>query len=148
MKEHFPKFSFDEVKSWNTSLSLPILPKTESGEVFRQFCTHPWLSRPLIQTDWMAIPNTELHGTDDKELMDFKSEDCPKGSFAVYKGESFDIWDPDRHKYYAWAPADTVNNFLFEKRKRSHARGVLGPFSSFETYQIDDIHPIGTDNLQ
>jgi len=138
----FPEFSFDEVSSWNTSLSLPILPRTDSGELFRQFCTHPWLSTPLKQSDWMAIPNTELHGTADKELMDFKSEDCPMGSFAVYKGESFDIWDPDRRKYYAWAPADTVNNHLFEKRKRSHARGVLGPFSSFETYQIDDIETL------
>ena len=142
VKAGFPKFTFNEANNWNSSLSLPILPQTGSDEILRQFGKHPWLSRPLRKSDWIAIPNTELHGTSDKWLMDLESEVCPKGSAAVFKGESFDIWDPDRGKYYAWATVSTIESHLFEKRKRAHTRKVQGPFSGFSAEQIDDIETL------
>jgi hypothetical protein len=51
--------------------------------------------------------------------MDLKSEECPKGFWPVYKGESFDIWTPDTGKYYAFADPEKVIPWLYAKRLRS-----------------------------
>ena len=69
-------------------------------------------------TSWRARPDAELHATMQKGLMDLDSDEQPKGSWPVYKGESFDLWNPDTGSYYAWADPDQVVPFLFEKRLR------------------------------
>jgi hypothetical protein len=60
-----------------------------------------------------------MDATNQKNLMDLKSEECPKGFWPVYKGESFDIWTPDTGEYYAFADPDEVIPWLYAKRLRS-----------------------------
>ena len=52
--------------------------------------------------------------------MDLESEDCPQGFWPVYKGESYDIWNPDTGKYYAWADPDIVIPVLQKRRMRGN----------------------------
>src|SRR5207245_1096089 len=55
----------------------------------------------------------------DKGLMDLASVARPEGFWPVFKGESFDVWQPDTGRYYGWADPQTVVPYLQEKRLRS-----------------------------
>jgi len=45
--------------------------------------------------------------------------DAPEGYWPVYKGESFDLWNPDTGSYYAWADPEPVLQWLQAKRLRA-----------------------------
>jgi hypothetical protein len=111
-------FSANEVLSWNDTASLPLLPTEESLEVFAQLRKSPRLDLNDGQ-GWRARPDTELHATNQKDLMDLESEKCPKGFWPVFKGESFDLWTPDTGRYYAWADPKVVRPWILQKRMRS-----------------------------
>ncbi|MDE2644241.1 MAG: hypothetical protein OXI05_00170 [Bacteroidota bacterium] len=110
-------FALEEVTSWNDTLSLPLLPKADSVEVFAQLRKSPRLD---LKSDghWRARPDAELHSRNQKYLMDLKNKECPDGFWPVYKGASFDLWTPDTEKYYAWADPGPVLDFLQSKRQR------------------------------
>lgn len=112
-------FAGGEVASWNDTASLPLLPSDESLGVFARLRAVPRLDLDNAKS-WRARPHTELHATNDKPLMDLKSESRPRGFWPVYKGESFDLWEPDRGggTYYAWADPKTVLEHLQSKRRR------------------------------
>jgi hypothetical protein len=112
------RFSPTHVLSWNDSASLPLLPTEQSMEVFLQLRRAPRLDLDDGKS-WRARPDRELDATNQKNLMDLKSEKCPKGSWPVFKGESFDIWTPDTGEYYAFADPDEVIPWLYTKRLRS-----------------------------
>jgi hypothetical protein len=114
------RFGPDEVLSWNDSASLPLLPTERSLGIFAQLRKSPRLDLNDGKS-WRARPDSELHATAQKPLMDLRSEARPKGFWPVFKGESFDIWEPDRGKdtYYAWADPKEVNGWLYGKRLKS-----------------------------
>jgi len=51
--------------------------------------------------------------------MTFEGKDRSDGYWPVYKGESFDIWNPDTGTYYAWADPGPVLDWLQGKRLRA-----------------------------
>lgn len=109
-------FKSSEVLSWTDTASLPLLPSEESLDVFARMRQHPRLD--LDQPGkWRARPHTELHATNDKKLMDLESKDKPRGFWPVFKGESFDLWEPDNGpgSYYAWADPKVVVPHLHKK---------------------------------
>jgi hypothetical protein len=112
------RFAPADVLSWNDSASLPLLPTELSVEVFAQLRKAPRLDLDDGKSR-RARPDTELHATAQKPLMDLNSETCPKGFWPVFQGESFDIWTPDTGKYYAFADPDEVIPWLHAKRLRS-----------------------------
>lgn len=112
------RFAPADVLSWNDTASLPLLPSEQSVQVFAQLRKAPWLDLSDGKS-WRARPDTELHATAQKPLMDLRSEKCPKGSWPVFKGELFDIWTPDTGEYYAFADPDEVIPWLYAKRLRS-----------------------------
>ena len=59
--------------------------------------------------------------TNQKFLMDF-SENHPKDFWKVYKGASFEIWNPDTGSYNAFADPSKVLTWIQEKRLRSHKK--------------------------
>jgi hypothetical protein len=122
-------FYGSEIEEWNDTASLPLLPTDESVEVFEQLRKAPRLDLNDGRS-WRARPHTELHATNDKQHMDLKSKACPKGYWPVYKGESFDLWNPDTGVYYAWADPETMRQVLQEKRRRG-GRNRRSPFSEF-----------------
>ncbi len=112
------KFKFSEVLKWNESISLPLMPTTYSSEVFAQLRKSPWLSINE-QNKWRARPDREMDATNQKSLMHFSSE-CPDGFWPVYKGASFDLWNPDTGEYNAFADPKKVLKWLQKKRLRSN----------------------------
>lgn len=132
-----PAFFYGEdIRQWNDTSSLPLLPADESVEVFAQLRKAPRLDLDDGRS-WRARPHAELHATNDKGLMDLTSKECPKGFWPVYKGESFDLWTPDTGVYYAWADPETVLPVLQEKRVRS-GRRENSPFAEFEAKVLRD----------
>jgi len=123
-------FYGDQIQSWNDTASLPLLPTDESVEVFAQLRKSPRLDLN-DGTSWRSRPHSELHATNDKDLMDVKSKERPRGFWPVFKGESFDLWTPDTGTYYAWADPKKVLPHLQQKRLRG-GRNQNSPFSEFD----------------
>ncbi len=107
-----------DVRAWNDSASLPLLPNEESVEVFAQLRKAPRLDLNSAR-QWRARPDAELHATAQKNLMDLASEECPDGFWPVYKGESFDLWTPDTGTYYAWADPEPALKWIQSKRLKA-----------------------------
>lgn len=122
------RFPVREVLSWTDTAALPLLPSEASGEVFLQLRKSPRLDLNVPES-WRARPHAELHATNDKPLMKLV-DDPPEGYWPVFKGESFDIWEPDRKIYYAWADPEKVMKALQKKRLRSSkmARSAFNEF--------------------
>ena len=111
-------FYSTDVRAWNDSASLPLLPNEESVGVFAQLRKAPRLDQNL-PAQWRARPDAELHATAQKKLMDLESEECPDGFWPVYKGESFDLWTPDTGIYYAWADPGPALDWIQSKRLKA-----------------------------
>lgn len=129
-------FYGEEIEQWNDSASLPLLPSDESMEVFAQLRKAPRLDLNDGKS-WRARPHTELHATNDKKYMDLESEDCPPGFWPVYKGESFDLWNPDTDSYYAWADPEKLVPLLQAKCIRG-GKNARSPFSEFPAAWLRD----------
>ena len=111
-------FSSTDVRKWNDSVSLPLLPNEEAVDVFAQLRKAARLDLN-VAGQWRARPDRELDATNQKYLMDLVSEECPDGFWPVYKGKSFDLWTPDTETYYAWADPEPVRQWIQAKRLRA-----------------------------
>lgn len=130
-------FYGEDIRTWNDTASLPLLPTDDSVEVFAQLRKSPRLDLDDSRS-WRARPiQGDLNSTTGKPLMDLKSEDCQKGFWPVFKGESFELWTPDTGTYYAWADPQKVLPHLQEKRLRG-GRNRKSPFSEFDPRVLHD----------
>jgi len=129
-------FALQEVGTWTDTWALPLLPNDDAGDVFAQLRRAPRLD-VRVDGGWRARPAREFDATNDKALMKFVQEQ-PEGYWPVFKGESFDIWQPDTGTYYAWAKPSKVTAALQLKRVRS-ARLDRSAFSEFPSSWINDI---------
>lgn len=123
------RFALEEVLSWTDTAALPLLPSEKAAETFAQIRKAPNLG-VSGKNSWRVRPYAELHATNDKRFMDL-SEEPPDGFWPVYKGESFEIWEPDTGVYYAWADPVVITEQLQEKRIRGN-RNSRSPFSEFD----------------
>lgn len=114
-------FSLTEVLLWNDAATLPVLPTDESIDIFAQLRKAPRLDLN-INRQWRARPDREMDATNQIDLMDLESEECPEGYWPVLGGRSFDIWTPDNNANDAWADSNTVFEFLQNKRLRAKNR--------------------------
>jgi hypothetical protein len=120
-------FQPSEVEAWTDAASLPMLPNEDSLDVFAQLRQAPRLDCDDLQT-WRVRPYAELHATSDKPLMDL-TLGPPDGYWPVYKGESFDLWQPDTGTYYGWADPDIVIPVLQGKRQSRSSKSAFAEFS-------------------
>jgi len=133
------EFPVENVLEWNETASLPLLPTEKSGEVFAQLRKQPSLGKK-VSDSWRFRPYTELHATNDKynrdgtPLMHFV-ERRPRGALPIFKGESFDIWEPDMgsNSYYAWGVPEVVD----ERLQRKRLRGLMLEKSAYFELQHD-----------
>lgn len=115
------QFTVEEVLTWTDTAALPLLPAEGSASVFARMRKAPRLDS-REDGDWFARPHRELDATNDKSLM-VLTADRPPRHWPVFKGESFDLWEPDRDAYYAWADPKTMVKHLADKRFRGRTRG-------------------------
>lgn len=128
------RFRKAEVVSWTDSAALPLLPTEISSRVFVLLRRSPRLDRNVLG-EWRARPYREFHATDDKlgkkgNVIDVSSLACPQGFWPVYKGESFDLWQPDTGSYYGWADPEIAIPKL-EQRRLASLRTKDAPFAEF-----------------
>jgi hypothetical protein len=62
--------------------------------------------------------------------MILEEDDAPDDAWTVYKGASFNIWQPDTGTYYAWADPKVVSDELQRRRTRGQ-RIARSAFSEF-----------------
>ena len=127
-------FSEKQVLSWTDSASLPSLPKEASLGVFLQMRKSPRLDLN-DRKSWRAQPLQEMNTTIQKNLMDLKSLKCPKGYWPVWTGRSFDIWNPDTGKYYAYADPKKAIPWLLKKRPNRH-KNLKSSHSEFSSEYV------------
>ena len=130
-------FSGTDVQTWNDTASLPLLPTERSIEIFAQLRKAPRVDLN-DGTGWRARPlQGDLNSTTGKPLMDLASEECPRGFWPVFKGQSFDLWTPDTGTYYAWIDPKRVMPHLQRTRLRG-GRNRRSPFSEFDPKWLRD----------
>lgn len=129
------RFKASEVLNWTDTASLPLLPSEQSADVFLRLRKSPRLDAGF--GDWNCRPiQGDLNATFDKNLFTF-SEIQPTGYWPVYKGASFDIWNPDTNEYYAWVNPERIMEHLQVKRKRGH-KNSRSAFCKFSEMWIKD----------
>lgn len=127
-----------EVSTWSDTSSLPMLPAEESVEVFSQMRKAPRLDREDQQ--WKVRPYCEMHATQQKDLMTFTENNCRKLYWPVYKGESFDLWNPDTGIYYGYANSLSAAQWIHQRRNR----GRMNPSSPHREFDLTYITNEGT----
>ena len=132
------KLAVSDVLDWTSTAAIPLLPTQQSGDTFLQLRRSPRLDHSDASS-WQVRPYTELHATADKTLMKF-TEKAPAGFWPVYKGESFDIWQPDTKRYYGWANPDDVLATLRQTSQRVRkSRGSLSESSQKSDRKSDGL---------
>jgi hypothetical protein len=111
-----PRVSFpaDEFTSWSSGAAFPLLPSVESGEVFLKLRRHPRLDAEGYGWRARAVQG-DLNATTGKHYM-LLAPETTAGLWPVYKGASFDLWQPDTGDYYAWVEPDYICGVLQERR--------------------------------
>lgn len=121
---HFPA---SEVLNWSDSAKLPLLPSAKAQDAFRQIRVAKNIVGPhVLNAHWHCQPFQELNATNHKPLFDLSGSKPAGNQMPVYKGESFDLWEPDRghERYYGWTKScEATIDELVRKRKASFRRG-------------------------
>lgn len=129
------RFRLPEILGWTSTAALPLLPDKFAAECFTQIRQAPNLDHDG-KSGWRARAYFELNATNDKKYMELVAErQC--GWWPVYKGASFDIWEPDTGTYYAWAKPDKVLKRLYSKRIRGN-RHRNSVYSEFQKEWVED----------
>lgn len=129
------KFVAEQVEEWNDTAAFPLLPADGSAEVFAQIRQAPRLDLDDGES-WRARPYAEVHATQDKELYTF-TEEGPPGYWPVYKGESFDLWNPDTGVYYAWTDPESARERIQRKREWGANRSD-SPWNEFPENELHE----------
>jgi hypothetical protein len=111
-RDDLAEASADDFMSWSTSAAFPLIPDKRSAEVFLQMKKSPRFDR--VVDGWKFRPVTELHSTADKAIYEF-DVDQEAGRTAILAGASFNLWDPDYAKPYAYVPGDVLRPYLKAK---------------------------------
>ncbi|MCY3796777.1 MAG: hypothetical protein OXG84_03145 [Chloroflexi bacterium] len=128
-------FILNDVFTWTNTAALPLLPDDFAAEAFAQLRQAPNLDLN-DGVSWRARPYAELHATNDKKFMEVVDE--PEDDWwPVYKGASFEIWNPDTGIYYAWAKPKKILERLLSKRSRGN-RNRRSAFSEFGKEWVED----------
>lgn len=116
-----------DFRGWSEGAAFPVLPAQESLDVFLKLRRHPSLGDN--RSGWSTRPVREFDATNDKRFFRFGGK-ADRREWPVYKGASFNLWEPDTGIYYAWADPEIVLSELQRKRLRQQ-RLARSAFSEF-----------------
>lgn len=118
----------EEFASWTETCSFPLLPDERAGRLFLALRRQPRLDADAHPFRVRAVQG-DFNSTKGKVHM-LLAPDSTARLWPVYKGESFDLWRPDRGpaSYYAWIRPETAERVLMARR-RNQARTRASAFS-------------------
>ena len=130
-----PIFQVSDFRTWSDGASFPLLPTAQAVSVFLKLRRHPSLG--AIADTWRARPlQGDFNATTDRRF--FVPGEGDESLWPVYRGASFNIWEPDTGVYYAWARPQEVTSELQAKRERQQ-RNHRSPVSEFEPRWSNDV---------
>ncbi|AXV09964.1 hypothetical protein DVS28_b0194 (plasmid) [Euzebya pacifica] len=110
----------DELRKWTQAASVPLMASERHAEVFRVLRRH----RKVAELPFAYI--RELDATNDKKHM-ILNPGATTGLWEVWKGSSFDIWQPGTGEVYAYADPAYMTEVLEKKRTRSRNMKIMPP---------------------
>jgi len=122
----------DEFLGWSDAVTFPQLTGDTALRVFLAIRTHPRLDHD--SEGWSVRGLRELNATDDKD--EFEFTETP-GVWPVYKGESFERWNPQTGIVYAWARPDHIIQVL-QDRRRNQIRNRRSAFYAMPAAWAND----------
>ena len=129
-------FSYTELLGWTDDASLPLLPTNYSVDIFRLMKQAPKLDLN-DENQWRVRADRELDATNQRSIMDY-SDDCPEGFWPVYKGSSFEIWNPDTGEINSWGQPKKVLDWIYNKRKRANQSTRDSVHKEFSAEYVED----------
>ena len=112
------QFDLADVFSWTDTASLPLLPPVPGSiGAFDRIQQAPAVVN-ADRDDWNVVPYRTGITSSDCISQD-EAEELKSQAWPVYKGGSFDIWNPDSGVYYGWGKKDDLVQYLRQKRDRS-----------------------------
>jgi len=128
-------FPAQEFRSWGEGDAFRMLSSLEAAAIYQQMMLSPVLG--ATDRPWRFRAFAELHSTADKPLMDLTQIGQGSG-LPVYKGESFNLWEPDSGIYYGRADRSLIINEL-QRRRLVGVASSRSPFSEFATEYVEDV---------
>lgn len=102
------------VAEYSPGLVLPTLPAVESGELVATLMRSPAIrSHPDLRVRRVYA---DFETTRDRSRWHDAQH---KGDWPVYKGESFDLWQPDTGRYFAWTSGQKILKAAQDRRLRA-----------------------------
>jgi hypothetical protein len=127
------RFRAVEFRTWGTGESFPALATPGDGDAYLTMRSQPRLDVDFAE--WRVRAHREFDATIDKPF--FNLDNVPAGWWPLYKGESFDLWQPDRGIYYGGVDPAVVIPELTDRRRRG-AKLARSAFAEFPRTVIDD----------
>jgi len=125
-----------EFLQWSNTLSFPLLPDNDAIELFRTYRRNPKFSQAF--SDFEFRPLREFDSANDRQYFQFDLEEA-LGRIPIDKGESFNIWDPDYKKPYAYGRPTIIRKRLSERM----IKGVVNTKSAlYQLHYEDGLLPI------
>lgn len=103
----------DEFASWSANAAFPLIPDPVSAQVFAQMKHSPRFD--ATRPDWEFRPiQGDFNATGDKDKFEFDVDER-KGRVPVLAGASFNLWNPDFGKPFAYAQLERIRTVLTTK---------------------------------
>lgn len=121
-------FPAEDFRNWGTGGSFLIFDSPTMGETYMVMRRWPRLGQ--LKGALQVRPHRELDASNDKPLMDLHDMVPSQTRIPIYKGESFDLWNPDTGTYYGTVSKVQIEEHLQQKRQRG-GRLAKSVFSEF-----------------
>lgn len=103
----------DEFASWSSTSAFPLIPDPVSAEVFRQMKKSPRFDE--VRDGWEFRPiQGDMNASGDRSVMEFDTDDA-RGRIPVLAGASYNLWDPDAGRPFAYGKRDVLRPHLASK---------------------------------
>jgi hypothetical protein len=114
--------------------TFPQIPDEKAGEIFDVMRSHPRLDTGINGVKFISV--AEFHATSDRKHFDAGAK--KDGLWRVYGGDSFNIWEPDTGKTFAWADPKIAKKALQDRRKRQIKLKSSAFFGMSEQWAADE----------
>lgn len=104
----------DTFLAWSPTAAFPILDSPEDVAVYRRVKRHGRFDQ---QGNWAFRPVAETHASGDRGHW-ILADERPADAWPVYKGSSFNLWEPETGVTYAWTDATAITAHLRNKLSR------------------------------
>lgn len=103
----------EEFASWSANAAFPLIPDSVSAQVFAQMKRSPRFDE--TRPDWEFRPiQGDFNATGDKDKFEFDVDER-LGRTPVFAGASFNLWNPDFGKPFAYAQPEQIRAVLTKK---------------------------------